>query len=174
MAMEGTNSCVHVCSSAPVSPSVVTIIWLWTLNLKASLGVAPKRNYDVSVHFTSSMPLTTFLVLGAVLLWHNGAKVFMKSHFNVYKFAISRKTVSIFVTLENFSWNRNWVFAIFKYDFRIGLIPIVHGLFHLWNYGLVAFYKIILAFVLYLCLILNQIIIMPEPMAEWLKNGHDF
>ena len=95
--MVGTNPCVHVCSGDPVSPSVVTIIWLWTLNLKASLGVAPKRNYDVSVHFTSSMPLTTFLVLlGAVLLWHNGPKVFMKSHFNFYKFAISRKTFKCF------------------------------------------------------------------------------
>ena len=56
--------------------------------------------------------------------------------------------------------------TIFKYDFRIGLIPIVHGLFHLWNHGLVAFIKIILAFVLYLCLILNQIIIMPEPNSS--------
>ena len=149
----------------PVSPSVVTIIWLWTLNLKASLGVAPKRNYDVSVHFTSSMPLTTFLVQ-YILLWHNGAKVFMKSHFNVYKFTISRKTFKCFY----FCYSRKFLvkssITIFKYDFRIGLIPIVHGLFHLWNHGLVAFYKIILAFVLYLCLILNQIIIMPEPNSS--------
>ena len=103
-----------------------------------------------------------------ILLWHNRAKVFMKSHFNVYKFAISRKTFKCFY----FCYSRKFLvklslFAIFKYDFRIGLIPIVHGLFHLWNYGLVvAFYKIILAFVLYLCLILNQIIIMPEPNSS--------
>ena len=164
--MAGTkNPFVHVCSSVPVSPSVVTIIWLWTLNLKASLGVAPKRNYDVSVHFTSSMPLTTFLVLGAALLLHNWVKAFIDSHFIFLYIAIS---------VMNFDCRIFFVKSLpgFKIQVRLQNTFDIIVCMVFFIFGTMAWWpiRLFLAFVLYLCLILNQIIIIPEPNSTaWKK-----
>ena len=163
--MAGTNPFVHVCSSVPVSPSVVTIIWLWTLNLKASLGVAPKRNYDVSVHFTSSMPLTTFLVLGAALLLHNGVKVFINSHLIFLHIVISRKNLIFLVkSLPGFQIQMRLQNT---FDIIVCMVFFIFGTMAWWPI------RLFLAFVLYLCLIFNQIIIIPEPNITAWKNGHD-
>ena len=93
------------------------------------------------------------------------------TNFNFYTLRFHEK----FFNFESkyFSWNRNWVFAMLTCDFRIVMTPLCLVFFIFRTMAWWPNIRLFLAFVLYLCLIFNQIIIMPEPNSSAWKNGHD-